>query len=175
MNRLIVLLLALLAFAGDAHAQTFSCSESTSSVCNWTDVPGSNTTDAINRLYYRPSIISSWRLAQSPGTTDPRFVVADGTATTDDFMSGIVMPAAGIGVLLRVNQTGGNFAVQYTLQVNGSDTDFALSYDEFSPTTNDDVSSYVQWEAGDVLALKVVDATEGEPTRTYITLSGYFL
>lgn len=175
----LLMLLAVLFVVSAARAddvlEPVFCGEYTSFVCNESVVPGAKLDGALEQLYYRPSIINSWRLAQSPGTMNPTFVAADGTAVADSFMSGVTMPAPGFATLMRANQTGGSFAVQYTLQVNGLDTELTIAYDEFSPTANDNVSGAVQWEAGDVLTMKVTDATVGEPTRTYITLSGYFL
>jgi hypothetical protein len=175
MNRILVVMMFLLAFTTTAHAQEpIICEQYTTSLCNESMVPTFKLNDALDLLYFRPSVITSWRLVQSPGTMNPNFVLADGTASTDDFMSGIVMPADGWATLLRVNQTAGAFALQYTLQINGMDTPLTITYDEFSPSTNTDVAGFEPWAAGDVLTLEVIDATTGEPVKTYATLSGFF-
>ena len=104
MNRILALLFVLFAFAGVARADEvqplppaiLSCNESTGTVCNDSQVPViGHAGDALDYLYFRPSIISTWRLAESPGTTNPRFIGTDGTATADDFMSGVVMASPG--------------------------------------------------------------------------------
>jgi hypothetical protein len=179
MTRLCILLLALMALTGVARADDtppmFYCPEYSSSVCNESTVPGGMLNDALDHVYTTPSVIASWRLAQSPGVMNPRFIQPDGTAGPDSFLSGVTMPAAGVGNIIRVNQTGGDFAIDYVLQVNGVDTDLWIAYDEFSPSFNSDYFTYVTWSAGDVLTLKVIDASPGEAVKAYVTIGGYFL